>query len=241
MKSTGDVENLTGYQDGVTIGGEGELGAIVRLEVGGHPHTVTVAANGSWTMTFSQTEVVGGEYEIPVKITATDPLGNTTVINETLDVDTATSVAFSAVAIAVDNMVNAVEAAGGVTMTCIAQSGATVSVQWNGATLPVTVAANGTWAVTFPASGITGGTYDTMATVTATDRAANTATATRDVHVDTQMSVAINESQVGGDNIVSGAERTTGIALNGTAEVGSSVQVTFEGVTRTVMAAANGT
>ncbi|MGB8812546.1 MAG: Ig-like domain-containing protein, partial [Paracoccaceae bacterium] len=241
VKNTGDVENLAEYQDGVTIGGEGEPGATVRVEVGGNSHTVTVAANGSWAVTFSQSEVAAGEYEIPVKITATDPLGNTTVINETLVVDTATSAAFSVGGIAVDNIVNAVEAGGGVTMTGTAQAGATVNVQWNGATLPATVAANGSWTVTFPANGITGGTYDSTAMVTATDQAGNTATSTRDVHVDTQMSVTINETQVGSDNIVSGAERIAGIALNGTAEAGSEVQVTFEGGTRTVTTAANGT
>ncbi|MEZ5798715.1 MAG: Ig-like domain-containing protein [Paracoccaceae bacterium] len=125
-------------------------------------------------------------------------------------------------------------------MTGTAQPGAVVQVAWNGATLPATVAANGSWSVTFPAAGIAGGTYATTAIVTATDAAGNTATASRTVQVDTETQVSVNAGQSGGDNIVSGAERGAGLALTGHAEPGATVKVTFEGVTRTVIADGNG-
>jgi len=335
-QSTGDVENAVEYEDGVTVNGTGEPGAGIAVQVGTHVQTTTVAANGTWSVTFPQTQVAAGEYELPVTITATDPLGNRTVLNDVLvidtvphpigfnavtgdnvvnfvesqaglvvtgtstagatlsvtlqgltqqttvaangtwsvtypagtlpggeytatlsatttdaagnistathsfEVDTSTSVAFAPGAVAGDGVVNATEAGAGVVLTGTAQAGASVSVAWNGTTLPATVAGDGSWSVTFPASAIAGGTYATTATVTATDAAGNTATATRPIQIDTQTSVAIASPQVT-DDIVSGAERAGGIALTGTAEAGSNVAVTFEGVTRTVTAGANGT
>lgn len=336
-KAVGDVENLQEYQDGVTISGKGEAGATISVVVGGATQTTTVSSSGTWSVTFSQSQVAGGEYEVPVTITATDPLGNKTVVTDTLvidtvpnpitfdsvtadntvsgaengaaltvtgtsvagatltltmqgvsqtvtvgsdgkwtatwpagtlpggeytatitatstdaagnassasktfNVDTVTSVAFSGT-VAGDNIVNAAEAAGGVVLTGTAQPGATVQVAWNGTTLPATVAANGTWSVTFPAGAIAGGTYSSTATVTATDSYGNTATASRTIQVDTQTSVAVNAGQAGGDNILSGAERTAGgLTLTGTGEAGATVQVTFEGVTKTVTVASNGT
>lgn len=334
-KSVGEVENLAAYQDGVTISGKGEAGATVTVVIGGVTKTTTISSSGSWSVNFSQSQVSGGEYEVPVTITATDPLGNKTTLHDTLvvdtvrhpitfdsvtsdntvnfaenaagvtvtgtstagatltltlqgvtrtvtvgadgkwtatwpggtlpageytasltatttdtagnvttatksfQVDTQTSVAFTG-QVAGDNIVNAAEAAGGVVLTGTAQPGATVSVAWNGTTLPATVAANGSWSVTFPGSSIAGGTYSSTATVTATDAAGNSATATRSIQVDTQTSVAVNPGQAGGDNILSGAERAVGLTLTGTGEAGATVRVTFEGVTKTVTVAQNG-
>ena len=334
-KSVGDVENLQEYQNGVSIDGKGEAGASIVVQVGTHTQSTTVAANGTWSVTFTKTQVAGGEYEIPVKITSRDTLGNTTVVNETLvidtvphpitfdavtadnkvnftesqsglivtgtstvgasmeitlqgvkqtatvgadgkwsvtyatgtlptgeytatltakttdaagnastathsfQVDTTTGVGFTG-AVATDGTVNATEAAGGVVLTGTAQAGSTVNVAWNGTTVAAVVGSTGTWSATFGATTIPAGTYASTATATATDSFGNSASATRSIKVDTEMNVAVNAGQVGGDNIVSGAEAARGIALTGTSEAGASVAVTFEGVTRTVIAGANG-
>jgi hypothetical protein len=335
-KSTSDVENAAEYADGVTIAGEGEVGASIVVKVGEHTQTTTVGSDGTWSVTFPTSQIEPGEYEIPFTVTATDAVGNDTVLNDvlvidtvphpiavnpvtadntvngaeaaagfqitgtstagaslsvtiqgvtrvvtvgsdgawsvsyapgsltpgeydatisatttdaagnssttshTFRVDTMTTVAFAPMPVATDDIVNATEAAGGVTMTGSAQPGATVQVAWNGATLPATVAADGSWSVTFPSTGIASGTYSTTATVTATDAAGNTATATRSVMVDTETQVSVNPGQSGGDDIVSGSERTSGLSLTGHAEPGATVRVTFEGVTRTVTADGSG-
>ena len=334
--STNDVENLAEYENGVTIAGEGEPGATITVQVGTFTQTTTVTSTGTWTVTFPTTQVLPGEYQIPMVVTATDPLGNTTVLNDTLvvdtvpapitfnavttdntvngaentagfaitgtssagatvsitlqgvtqtavagadgsftvtwaagtltageydatitatttdaagnattsthtfHVDTATTISFSAGAIEVDNIVNAVEVVDGVTLTGAAQAGATVNVAWNGTTLAATVAADGSWTVTFPASAIPVGTYSSTAAVTATDAAGNTATATRDIQIDTSTSVSIDAGLLGGDDLASGSERSAGITFTGHAEANASVSVTFEGVNRVVTADAGG-
>ena len=338
FEKNGDVENKVEHADGTTLTGKSEAGATVSVTVSGTTKTVTVGANGSWSVNFSTTELPGGEYSVPAVIKATDPLGNVTIVNDrvvvdtipnkiafdgvtadntvngaeakagfnitgtgtanatlsvtlqgktttvkvgadgkwsmawaagtltageydatisatstdaagnvktsthVMRVDTATSVAFAATAVEGDNTVNGVERADGVTLTGTAQPGATVSVAWNGTTLPATVAADGSWSVNFSAASLPTGMLpvSSTATVTATDAAGNTASATRNVTIDTGTSVTVDAQQLGGDNIESGAEAANGIVLTGTAEAGAAVAVTFEGITRTVTAGANG-
>ncbi len=338
FQSNGDVENLAEHASGVTLTGMGEAGASLSITISGATRTTTVAANGTWALTFTQTELPGGEYTVPAVIRSTDIHGNVTVVNEavvidtvpnvigfnavtadntvngaeaqagfaitgtgtadasititlqnttrsvtvaadgtwrlnwaagtltpgeytatisatstdaagnvrnathTMRVDTATSVAFAPTPVETDNTVNAAERSDGVVLTGTAQPGAAVSVAWNGSTLPASVAANGAWTVTFPASGIPGSMLPsaTTATVTARDAYGNTATATRSIMVDTATDVTISAQQFGGDNIESGKEAANGIVLTGTAEAGARVAVTFDGITRTVTAGADG-
>ena len=334
-KSVGDVENLQEYQNGVSIDGKGEAGASIAVQVGTFTKSTTVAANGTWSVTFTQAQVAGGEREVAVTITSKDLLGNTTIVNDILvidtiphpitfdavtsdnkvnftetqsgllvtgtstagasmeitlqgvkqtaivgsdgkwsvtyatgtlpageytatltarttdaagngstathsfQVDTITNVGFTGT-VATDGIINASEAAGGIVLTGTAQAGSTVNVAWNGITLAAIVGSTGAWSVTYPSSAIPAGTYASTATATATDSFGNSATATRSIAVDTETRVAVNAGQVGGDNIVSGAEAARGIALTGTSEPGASVAVTFEGVTRTVSASQSG-
>ncbi|MEZ5798714.1 MAG: Ig-like domain-containing protein [Paracoccaceae bacterium] len=87
-KSTGDIENAAEYANGVTISGEGEVGAAIVVQVGGHTQNTTVGSNGTWSVTFPTSQVAAGEYEIPFTVTATDAVGNDTVLHDILVVDT---------------------------------------------------------------------------------------------------------------------------------------------------------
>ncbi|RGP37573.1 Ig-like domain-containing protein [Pseudotabrizicola alkalilacus] len=333
-ESVNDIENLADYADGITIAGEGEPGASVQIDVGGLTRDTVINSQGNWSFNFTQTEIAGGERTLDVTVTATDPLGNVTVITDKLvidtiphpvsidpvtennlvneaeynagftmtgstspnttvtlvvegggrtvtrtitsdasgnweqsfpegtlpagtyqatatlttvdnagnpssvtrsfDVDTDVDVAFASSAVAGDNIVNAVEAAGAITMTGTSAPGSAITVEWAGSTLPAATDADGNWSVTFPAGTVTDGTYATTAVVTATDGAGNVSTDRRDVLVDTEIAVGIDETQVG-DNKVSGDERDAGFALTGTGEPGAvvSVAVTTPGGTVT--------
>jgi large repetitive protein len=208
--------------------------------VNGHTQTTTVGPDGKWTVTFPTTQVEPGEYEIPVVVTATDAAGNSSVANDILVIDTTTSVAFVGEPGGSDHVVNLAESAAGVVLNGTAEAGASVSVVWNGITRTATADATGHWSVTYEASVVTHGTYDSTATVTSTDIHGNTATATQVVHIDTENAVAVDLGQVGTDDTVSGAEAAAGIALTGTGEAGASVVVTFEGVSHTVVVGADG-
>lgn len=347
-KSTGDVENAAEYADGVTIGGTGEAGAAIKVEVTvdgkTQTQTTTVGADGSWSVTYGTGQIPAGEHEFPVKVTATDALGNAHVITDTLvvdtvphpigfdevtdgnivngaenaggfvitgtstagatltvtltdaggnaiggsrtvtvgadgkwslnyaagslpageydatvtatttdaagnssthshgfRVDTSTSVAFAPTKIAADDVVNAVEAGAGVTMTGTTQPGNTVSVEWGGTTRQASVAADGSWSVTFGSSDITRGSYPSTATVTATDAAGNTDTDTRAIRVDTEISLAKTGDSTGSDHVLNHAESQSGLTVTGTAEPGATLTLTFGSATLTQVVGADGT
>jgi large repetitive protein len=227
---------------GFNITGTGTANATISITLQGISRTVTVGADGKWTLSWAAGTLTPGEYDATISATSTDAAGNVKTATHTMRVDTATTVAFASTPVEGDNVVNGTERADGVTLTGTAQPGATVSVEWNGTTLPATVAANGSWTVTFSAASLPTGMLpvSTTATVTARDAAGNTASATKTITFDTETDVTIDARQLGGDNIESGAEAANGIVLTGTAEAGAQVAVTFEGVTKTVTAGANG-
>ncbi|MFM2389204.1 MAG: hypothetical protein RLZZ437_759 [Pseudomonadota bacterium] len=227
---------------GFNITGNGTANSTISITLQGTTRTVTVGADGKWTLSWAAGTLTPGEYDATISATSTDAAGNVRTATHTMRVDTATTVAFAAAPVEGDNVINGVERADGVTLTGTAQPGATVSVLWNGTTLPATVDAGGNWTVNFSAASLPTGMLPvtSTATVTATDAAGNTASATRTVTFDTGTTVTIDAQQLGGDNIESGAEATNGIVLTGTAEPGAQVAVTFEGITRTVTAGQNG-
>lgn len=224
---------------GFTISGSSVSGAVLTVTIQGISQTVTAGPNGAWSMTFPSGQLTGGEYDATITAVSTDAAGNRSTQTHTFRVDTTTSVAFAPGPIEGDNIVNAFEASDGVVMTGTAQSGSTVMVAWNGTTLPATVDANGNWSVTFPSSAVTNGTYSATATVTSTDAFGNTASATRVIQVDTETFVSFNAVQVT-DNIVSGAERTSGFQIGGRSEPNARVEVTIEGVTQIATADGSG-
>lgn len=332
-ESVGHVENLDDYQDGVTIGGEGDAGSTITVTVDGHTQTTVVGEDGSWTVTFPTTDIEGGERSTEVTVTATNSTGATTTVTETLvldtvpnpigispvtadntvsqaeydagfsiggttaggatvtltiagvtqtttaneagewsvdfpagsitggtyeatvtastvdaagntssstrtfAVDTEVTVGFAPDPIAGDNVINMVEASNGVTMTGTSQAGSTVQVEWGGTTLPATTDAAGNWTVTFPGASVpVDGTA--TATVSATDGVGNTSSATRTLVVDTYTDVSLYPAT--GDDLISGTERTAGVTINGSAEANSAITVEFDGVTRTTTAGADG-
>ena len=241
-QSVGDVENAAEYEDGVTIEGSGEPGASIVVVVGGATQTTTVSEQGAWAVTFSQTEVAAGEYQVPVQITATDALGNATVLNDVLAIDTVPHpVTFNAVS--PDNVVNFTETQAGLVITGTSTAGAVLTVTLQGASQTVTAAEDGTWSATYPTGIMTGGEYSASVTATTTDAAGNTSTTTHNFLVDTFVrDFAATGGQIGGDGVVNAAEAAAGITLTGTVEPGSTMVVRLSGgAEHTVTASADGT
>lgn len=238
--SVGDVENLVEHKDGVTIKGEGEPGAKITVAVEGGSHNTVVDAAGKWEVTFTQTEIKGGEYEIPVTITATDPMGNKTVITDKIAVDTVPHpLSFNSVT--EDNVINKVEASGEVVVTGASTAGAMVTVVLEGKTQTVETASNGTWTVKYPAGTFTTGDGDRIFTATTVDAAGNTSSATHTVKIDTTTTVTFSAGNLTADNVINAAEANEGVTLTGQAEVGSkSVSVEWNGVTLPATVATDG-
>jgi hypothetical protein len=165
----------------------------------------------------------------------TDKAGNVSLASSGAVVTVDTVVADPVVAaVTTDNIVNAAEKTAGVAVSGTAEAGASVAVTWGTTTKSVT-ATGGNWTANFtstevPADG------STSASAVATDLAGNVSIAgTKAVTVDTTVASPV-VAAVTTDNLVSGAEKTSGVVVSGTAEAGASVAVTWGATTKTVTA-----
>ena len=239
--STGDQYNAEAYDDGVTLTGTAEVGSAVTVTVGTTVQEVSVGPDGAWAITFDATTFPGGEYDQAVTVTAVDSFGNTTVINDTVAVDTVPN-ALTLDAVTGDDLISysdaytdpdPVDGSFGVNSFAISgttEAGASVSVTVGGNTYDVVAGDDGVWSITVDGS-IVGTAEESTLTVTATttDAFGNVSTVTRDVAVDTYAEVALTNAPLTGDDIVNAAEHASGLTLTGTSQAGSSVEVRMFG------------
>lgn len=236
-----EMVNAVEASAGLALTGTAEAGAQVSVTFEGVTRTVAAGTDGTWTATYSSSEVRSGTYDSTVRVSSVDTVGNTATTSHLLHVDTEIAVAIPVGQAGGDDAISGAEQAAGVVLNGTADAGATVVVTMEGVSRTVTASQGGTWTANFAASEVRSGTYDSVVSVQATDAAGNLATATRTVHVDTETNVAISVGQAGGDDIISGAEEAVGVALTGTAEAGASVVVTMDGVSHSVIASNAGT
>ena len=157
-----DLINAAEAAGGITVSGTAEIGS--TLTVNGA--AVTVDASGGWTTSVAP----AGDGPLTVTAVATDAAGNSATATHELTVDTlAPAVAITTIE-GGDDLINAAEAAGGITVSGTAEIGSTLTV--NG--VAVTVDASGGWTT----SVATAGDGPLTVTAVATDAAGNTATAT---------------------------------------------------------------
>ncbi len=228
-QSVGVTVNADDHSDGVEISGNGEAGASIDVEINGTTHSTTVGEDGSWTVTFSSTEITTGEYETDVKITSKDSFGNTSTATETLVVDTVAEVSLNGGFAGSDDLINMGEASAGITLTGTAQPGSTVMVNFHGTDMPATVDANGNWTLNVSSTGIPEGKYEAAISVTATDAHGNTKTINSSVDVDTTAGVTFSSTPVEGDNVINAAEVADGVVLTGQALPGATVSIAMSG------------
>ena len=239
-KSVSHVETGAEYANGVQIGGTSEAGATITVEVNGKTQTTTVGSNGTWEVTFPQSDIAGGQYTTPVKVTATDASGNSTTATDTLVLDTVvdpfTHTSTNTSSVKADSVLNAAEAASGLTVGGAVEAGSTVMVKLGDGSYHAATVTGTTWTYTFPAGEITAGDLHNMTmTAVATDGYGNVSSPISSVvQVDTLVSNftqnAINTSAVKADTVLNAAEAASGLTVSGTVEAGSTVVVSLGGV-----------
>ncbi|MBD8884793.1 Ig-like domain-containing protein, partial [Acinetobacter baumannii] len=221
------------------ITGTAEPGSTVTVTYpNGDTATVVAGPDGSWSV--PNPGLNDGD---EVEAIATDPAGNPslpgTAIVDAVGPNT-DGVNFTVDSVTADNVINASEASGNVTVTGVlknvpADAAATaVTIVINGVTYTATVdSAAGTWTVSVPGSGLVADTDKTIdAKVTFTDAAGNSSTVndTQTYTLDTAAPAAPVIDPVNGTD-----------PITGTAEPGSTVTVTYpNGDTATVVAGPDG-
>ncbi|WP_334645460.1 BapA-related adhesin SiiEA [Escherichia marmotae] len=224
----GAALTLSGSTSGV------EAGQIVTVTFGGKTYSATVAANGSWSTTVPAADMAAlrdGDASALVRVTNVN--GNSATATHEYSVDSAVPMV-TINTIASDNIINASEAAAGVTVsgTSTAEAGQTLTVTLNGTTYQTTVQADGSWSLTLPASALTtlaNNGYTLAATVS--DLAGNPGSASKGVTVDTTAPV-ISFNTVAGDDVINNVEHTQAQIISGTATgavAGDRLVVTIAG------------
>ncbi|WP_139120926.1 Ig-like domain-containing protein, partial [Acinetobacter pittii] len=222
------------------ITGTAEPGSTVTVTYpDGSTASVVAGPDGTWTV--PNPGLNDGD---EVEAIATDSAGNPslpgTAIVDAVGPNT-DGVNFAVDSVTADNVINASEAAGNVTitgvLTNVPSDAATtaVTVVINGVTYTATVdSAAGTWTVSVPGSGLTADADKTIdAKVTFTDAVGNSSTVndTQTYTIDTTAPDAPVINPVNGTD-----------PITGTAEAGSTVTVSFpDGTTATVVAGPDGT
>ncbi|MCZ8879992.1 Ig-like domain-containing protein [Escherichia albertii] len=224
----GAALTLSGSTSGV------EAGQTVSIIFGGKTYTTTVAANGSWSTTVPAADMAtlrDGDASAQVRVTNVN--GNSATAVHEYSVDSAAPTVIINT-IASDNIINASEAAAGVTVsgTSTADTGQTLTITLNGSNYQTTVQADGSWALTLPASVLTAlanNSYTLTATVS--DLAGNPGSASKGVTVDTTAPV-ISFNTVAGDDVINNVEHTQAQIISGTATgavAGDRLVVTIAG------------
>ncbi|EXC24740.1 beta strand repeat-containing protein, partial [Acinetobacter sp. 809848] len=218
--------------------------ATVVVNVDGVDYPAVNNGDGTWTLADNTLPALtDGPHTITV--TATDAAGNVGTDTGVVTVDTAApntgSVNFAIDSVTADNVINASEASGNVTVTGILKNvpadaaNTVVTVVINGQTYTATVDSTaGTWTVSVPGSGLVADADKTIdAKVTFTDAAGNSSSVndTQTYTIDTTAPDAPVINPVNGTD-----------PITGTAEPGSTVTVTYpDGSTASVVAGPDGT
>ncbi|MDB4837140.1 Ig-like domain-containing protein [Marinomonas sp.] len=234
------IVTITGNADG----GDISTGDTVTLEVNGTEYTTIVEAGGTWSVDVAGSDLAE-DTEIEVSVTSSNDFGNTveSTSNIIYSVDTvAESGTVTVDAITEDDVINAAEVEGTITMTGTAsegdiEAGDTVTLEVNSTEYTTTVAADGTWSVEVAGSDLAADT-EVDVNVVSSDEAGNTVTssATSTHTVDTSAVGQIDIDRITSDSIISSGESTDGtlVAITGyvgnDASPGDTITVTVNGI-----------
>ena len=232
------VETTTGVGgDGTAshsfdVSGTGEPGDGVSVSAGGVVQTTTVDENGAWSVTFAG-DSFPADGSVTTEVTFTHSEGQTVLGGPSFIIDTVgPDVAFTTGVSGAGHVVNGAELSNGTTLTGTGEPGSSIEITIQGVTRTATVTEGGTWSATWQSGTLSEGEYSTDITLVARDAYGNSTTTTETLVVDTVSEVSMSTSTIGGDGTINAAEAAGGVTLTGTTQSGSTVDVTFNGITR---------
>ena len=214
-------------QAALTISGTGEAGTTITLSDNGSQlqlPTITVDQNGLWSasvtlangsnsLTASDTDAAGNAASSSAVIYTLSTTGPT--VTESLTIDSGTSSS------------DRITSNDALTGTGLANTVVHFTIDGSLIATTVTADAQGTWS--FTPAGLADGPHTIVASQT--DSFGNTGTASLSFTLDTTAPAVAITTIEGGDNIINAAEAAGGIQISGTAEIGSSLTVNGAAVT----------
>jgi len=219
-------------------------GSTVQVTVNNVTYTGLVTGDGSWTVSVPAGALTGvADGTLTVSATVNDATGTPVTTTAPLNVLIATQPNATLNTPFGDGVLNAADVGSDGTLTGstgITGAGQSVSVNIGGTDYTGTVANDGSWSITIPSAVLQGlGEGDTNFTVTVTDVAGNTDSASGSVRVDTE-SPALLVDTLAGDGIVNLTEKGQPLEVSGTGEIGATITVNFNGTNYTTTVGGGG-
>lgn len=224
-----------------TVTGTGEAGSLVEVDAGGTVQTAIIDEDGTFSVTFE-----GDSFpdDGTVETVAVFPQGDgsdITIEGPVFVIDTVgPEIAILTGVESVGHVVNGAELSDGVQLSGTGEAGALLDITIQDVTRSVTVSPDGTWSATWQAGTLADGEYSSSVEVVARDAFGNSTTLTDGLVVDSIAEVTINSDAIAGDGTINAAEAANEVTITGTTQAGSSVNVTFNGITRAATVDAQG-
>ena len=234
-----------------TVGGDVKEGDTVTITVNGKDYTTTVGKDGSWTVDVDGSDLVeNGDNPIHATVTTCDGAGHCATANNDkgYDIDTDITAEVEITVIAGDDHLNEAEAEGKVSITGTVggdvKEGDIVTLTLDGKEIGTAIVEkNEAGDLVWTATGIDGETLanakdnQVTATVTATDDAGNSVTATNTHnYFEATLDAVVTITSIAGDNALNATEVKPGTmveikgTVGGDVKAGDTVVVTVDGV-----------
>ena len=245
-KDKNTVITSTEAKNGVSLSGTGEAGAKVTVSIAdGKTQTATVGANGGWKVEFKEGDLPmpgqGNSTSTAFNVVLQDKAGNDSAVatqNVTLQGPLRPLSTPLISPIAGDDIINAAEAQGAVSVSGIADAGSKVTVTLGSSKDTVTAGINGAWTAQLTnLARVPDGSYDVTAVAAQPGRANSVAAAHKITLDKTAPGQPTNIKTNGGDTTISAEEAKTGkITFTGDTPTGAqnadTVTVTWNGVSK---------
>ena len=248
LKLEGNDTTITSVEakNGVSLSGTGEAGTKVTVSIGGgKTQTATVGANGGWKVEFKEGDLPmpgqGNSTNTAFNVVLQDKAGNDSAVatqNVTLQGPLRPLSTPLISTIAGDDIINAAEAQGAVSVSGIADAGSKVTVTLGSSTDTVTAGINGAWTAQLTnLASVPDGSYDVTAVAKQPGRADSAAGVHKITLDKTPPGQPTNIKTNGGDTTISAEEAKTGkITFTGDTPTGAqnadTVTVTWNGVSK---------
>lgn len=249
LKLEGNDTTITSLEakNGVSLSGTGEAGTKVTVSIGGgKTQTATVGANGGWKVEFKEGDLPmpgqGNSTNTAFNVVLQDKAGNdSAVATQTVTLQGPLRPLSTPLIsqIAGDDIINAAEAQGAVSVSGIAEAGSKVSVKLGNTPIQeVTADANGAWTAQLTnLASVPDGSYDVTAVAKQPGRADSAAGVHKITLDKTPPGQPTNIKTNGGDTTISAEEAKTGkITFTGNTPTGAqnadTVTVTWNGVSK---------
>lgn len=225
-----------------TISGTAKPGTVVTLRLDTDndqrenvTYSATADANGNWSVNLQSAKPATGNLPATglsdsntLEVSgALDGVQGAALPVVTLTYDNTPPASAEIAAVSGDNIITAAEKTAGVAVSGTAEANGTVELKIGGTTKLVAVDAEGKWNTTLSAAELPAADGQYPLTATAIDAAGNRGPATTSsvtLHTNSKAPVI---GSIASDDIINAAEAAAGVKLQGSAEAGSKVELTF--------------